>query len=127
MSPFCCLTNASTNPCAFRFDFYHLCDYLSAAGDRIGANDKPAWMEEKKNWLKDNRRNDVLQALRPLLEPAQLPDSEAPVRACFRYISNHSIFLDYKGAQAAGLRYGQKSRSQTALVGRVLLWVQGRS
>ena len=25
-------------------------------------------------------------------------DSEAPVRACFRYISNHSRFLDYKGA-----------------------------
>ena len=54
-------------------DFYHLCDYLSAAGDRIGGNDKPAWMEEKKNWLKDNRWKDVLEALRPCLEPAQLP------------------------------------------------------
>jgi hypothetical protein len=87
-------------------DFYHLCDYLSAAGDRIGENDKPAWLEEKKNWLKDNRWKDVLQALRPLLEPAHLPDSEAPVRACFRYISNHSNFLDYKGALAAGLPIG---------------------
>jgi hypothetical protein len=65
-------------------DFYHLCDYLSAAGDRIGANDKPAWMEEKKNWLKDNGSKDVLPALRPFLEPARLPDPEAPVRACFR-------------------------------------------
>jgi len=87
-------------------DFYHLCDYLSAAGDRIGGNDKPAWMEEKKNWLKDNRWKDVLQALRPFLEPAHFPDPEAPVRACFRYISNHSIFLDYKGALAAGLPIG---------------------
>ena len=87
-------------------DFYHLCDYLSAAEDRIGGNDKPAWMEEKKNWLKDNRWKDVLEALRPFLEPAQLPDSEAPVRACFRYISNHSNFLDYQGALAAGLPIG---------------------
>ena len=63
-------------------------------------------MEEKKNWLKDNRWKDVLPALRPLLEPAHLPDSEAPVRACFRYISNHSNFLDYKGALAAGLPIG---------------------
>jgi hypothetical protein len=87
-------------------DFYHLCDYLSAAGDRIAGNDKPAWMEEKKDWLKDNRWKDVLEALRPFLEPAHLPDPEAPVRACFRYLCNHSNFLDYKGALAAGLPIG---------------------
>jgi hypothetical protein len=88
-------------------DFCHLCDYLSAAADRIAGNDKPAWMEEKKkDWLKDNRWKDVLQALRPFLEPADLPDPEAPVRTCFRYLSNHSNFLDYKGALAAGLPIG---------------------
>ena len=76
------------------------------AGDRIGKNDKPAWMEEKKDWLKDNRWKDVLGALRPCLEPAHVSDPEAPVRACFRYISNHSNFLDYKGALAAGLAIG---------------------
>ena len=31
-------------------DFCHLRDYLSAAGDGIAGNDKPAWMEEKKDW-----------------------------------------------------------------------------
>jgi Carboxypeptidase regulatory-like domain/Uncharacterised protein family (UPF0236) len=87
-------------------DFYHLCDYLSAAGEAIAGNDKPAWMEEKKDWLKDNRWKDVLAALRPCLEPAHLPDPEAPVRACIRYLSNHSNFLDYKGALAAGLPIG---------------------
>lgn len=87
-------------------DFYHLCDYLSAAGEVIAGNDKPTWTEEKKNWLKDNRWKDVLGALRPFLELAHLPDPEAPVRACFRYISNHSNFLDYKGALAAGLPIG---------------------
>src|SRR5262249_17240684 len=35
-------------------DFYPLCDYLAAAGEVIAGNDKPAWMEEKKDWLKDN-------------------------------------------------------------------------
>jgi hypothetical protein len=40
------------------------------------------------------------------LEQAHIPDPEAPVRACFRYISNHSNFLDYKGALAAGLPIG---------------------
>ncbi len=87
-------------------DFCHLCDYLSAAGEGIAASDKPTWMEEKKDWLKDNRWKDVLEALRPFLEPDDIPDSDTPVRACFRYISNHSNFLDYKGALAAGLPIG---------------------
>ena len=87
-------------------DFCHVCDYLSAAGEVIAANDKLAWMEEKKDWLKDNRWTEVLDALRPFVEPAHLPEPEAPVRACFRYISNHSNFLDYKGALAAGLPIG---------------------
>jgi hypothetical protein len=87
-------------------DLCHVCDYLSAAGEVMGGNDKPAWMEEKKDWLKDNRWKDVLEALRPWLEATNIPDPEAPVRACFRYISNRSNFLDYKGALAAGLPIG---------------------
>jgi Uncharacterised protein family (UPF0236) len=87
-------------------DFYHLCDYLAAAGEVIAGNDKPHWMEEKKDWLKDNRWKEVLEALAPFLEAENTPDSEAPVRACFRYISNHADFLDYKGALAAGLPIG---------------------
>jgi hypothetical protein len=87
-------------------DFYHLCDYLAAAGEVIAGKDKADWMEEKKDWLKENRWKDVLEALRPFLEGDDIPDPEAPVRACFRYISNRSNFLDYKGAQAAGLPIG---------------------
>jgi len=87
-------------------DFYHLCDYLAAASKVIAGNDQPAWMEEKKAWLKDSRWTDVLEVLRPFVEPAHIPDPEAPVRACFRYISNRPNFLDYKGALAAGLPIG---------------------
>ncbi len=66
----------------------------------------PEIYPNKKKWLKDNRWKEVLEALRPDLEPANIPEAEAPVRACFRYISNHSNFLDYKGALAAGLPIG---------------------
>lgn len=90
----------------YRVDFCHLCDYLSAAGEVIAGSDKSAWMEEKKNWLKDNRWRDVLETLRPWVESAPISEAEAPVRACFRYISNRSHFLDYKGALAAGLPIG---------------------
>jgi len=90
----------------YLIDFYHLCDYVAAAGERIAGKDQSAWMEQQKDWLKENRWKDVLATLRPFLEPAHLPDPEAPVRACFRYISKHSHCLDYKGALAAGLPIG---------------------
>ena len=90
----------------YTVDLYHLCDYLSTAGERVAGTDKAEWMKEKKDWLKENRWKEVLEALRPFLEPANLPDAEAPVRVCFRYLSNHSDFLDYKGALAADLPTG---------------------
>jgi hypothetical protein len=61
---------------------------------------------EKKDWLKENHWPEVLEALRPFLEQASIADKEAPVRACFRYLSNYSNFLDYQAALAAGLPIG---------------------
>jgi len=87
-------------------DFSHLCEYLSAAADVVAGPEKAVWMEEKKIWLKDNRWPDVLETLRPCLESETVPDEKAPVRACYRYISNRPNFLDYKGALAAGLPIG---------------------
>ena len=87
-------------------DLCHLCEYLSAAGEGIAGKEKEAWVEEKKNWLKENRWKDVLEALRPFLEAANIPDQEAPVRACLRYISNWSNCLDYQAALAADLPIG---------------------
>ena len=90
-------------------DLCHLSEYLAAAGEVIvgqEGKEKSVWLEAKKDWLKENRWKDVLEALRPFLEDADCSDPEAPVRVCFRYISNHSDFLDYKGALAAGLPIG---------------------
>ena len=87
-------------------DFSHLCEYLSAAADVVAGQDKDAWMEEKKNWLKNNRWPDVLETLRPHLENETVSNTDAPVRACCRYIANRPNFLDYKEALAAGLPIG---------------------
>src|SRR4030042_5948618 len=35
-------------------DFYHLCDYIALAAEVVAGEGKKAWIEEKKNWLKDN-------------------------------------------------------------------------
>jgi hypothetical protein len=87
-------------------DLYHLCDYLAEAGKPIAGDDSPAWMELRKEELKDNRWKDVLEVLKPHLEPDEVPNEQAPVRACFRYIDNRKNQLDYKGALAAGLPIG---------------------
>ena len=56
----------------YLIDFYHVCDYLAAAGEVIAGKDPSAWIEEKMDWLKDNRWQEVLEALRPSLELATM-------------------------------------------------------
>jgi hypothetical protein len=90
----------------YLIDFSHLCDYLSAAAKAIAGKDEAAWIEEKKYWLKENRWPEVLEKLRPHLESETVTDTDAPVRACYRYISNRPYSLDYKGALADGLPIG---------------------
>lgn len=87
-------------------DFFHLCEYISKAAEVVVGKDKEAWIEEKKDWLKDNRWPDVLKSLQPYVEDKKLADDAAPVRVCYRYIANHTKFLDYKSALAAGLPIG---------------------
>jgi hypothetical protein len=79
-------------------DFYHLCEYLSAAAQKIAGNDKAAWMERQKTLMKQGEVSQVLAALNPFLEEDDVPESDAPVRACYRYMTNRPDQLDYKGA-----------------------------
>ena len=90
----------------FLIDFYHLCDYLAAAS-KICAPDHPsAWMEEQKQRMKENNTFDVLNALKPHIEPDSVPDKDAPVRKCYRYIKNRPGQFDYKGALETDLPIG---------------------
>ena len=68
----------------YLIDFYHLCDYVSAAADVVAGPDKHAWMEAQKTALKTNQWPEVLNALRPNVEPDGVADTDAPVRACYR-------------------------------------------
>jgi hypothetical protein len=90
----------------YLIDFPHLCDYLAAAAAVVAAPAPAAWLTAQKTWLKANRWADVLDALRPAVEPADVADEAAPVRACVRYLANRTGSLDYAGALAAELPIG---------------------
>ena len=63
-------------------------------------------MERQKALLKTNQAKAVLQALAPHREAADQPDDNAPVRACYRYLTNRLDQLDYQGALANNLPIG---------------------
>jgi len=87
-------------------DLYHLCEYLAPAAERIVGKDKQAWMDQHKQKMKENRSSEVLQDLQPFLEDDKVADSDAPVRACHRYISNRPGQFDYQTALQSGLPMG---------------------
>jgi len=90
----------------YLIDFFHLCEYLSAAGERIVGDEKQVWVNDKKEKLKDNRWQDVLESLAPFCESDTVADSDAPVRSCHRYIRNRPDYLDYKNTLAERLPIG---------------------
>jgi len=89
-------------------DFFHACDYLSAAGKAINRDEQAqkAWMDKQKSRLKTDQANAVLQELQAHFEPPAVQDSEAPVRQCHRYLSNRADQLNYEDAIQRGLPIG---------------------
>jgi hypothetical protein len=90
----------------YLIDFYHLCEYLSAAAASCAGSDEKNWLKRQKENMKQNRHEEVLVALKPYLEASAVEDAKAPVRACYRYITNRPNQLDYKTAQEQGLPIG---------------------
>lgn len=90
----------------FLVDLYHVCEYLAPAAERIAGKDKQSWMEKQKQKMKENRSSEVLQDLQPFLEDDSVADSDAPVRACHRYINNRPGQFDYQTALQSGLPVG---------------------
>ena len=91
---------------AFLVDFYHVCDYLAAAGDPIAGADKRPWMETQKDRLKHNQVQDVIAALQPFREEDTVAEAQAPVRAAHRYLTNRPGQFNYQDALMAGLPIG---------------------
>jgi hypothetical protein len=90
---------------SYLVDFYHLGDYLAAASKSCAA-DHRAWYRTQKARMKAGDLKGVLAALEPHVEPAEIKDGDAPVRACLRYLRNRPGQFDYPKALKAGLPIG---------------------
>ena len=93
---------------SYLIDFYHVCEYLSAAAKTIApdAAAGKAWMEAQKDTLKTGRAGAVPNALLPHCESLDVRDEQAPVRVCHRYLSARRDQLKYREALAEGLPIG---------------------
>ena len=93
---------------SYLVDFYHVCDYLSAASKAIVATEagQKAWMDRHKDALKTGRLDQVLCSLAGHIEPPETDDKAAPVRQCHRYLSERRLYLNYPAALANDLPIG---------------------
>ena len=91
---------------SYLVDFYHVCDYLAAAAKTCAPEAPRAWLERQCERLKTNHCALVLGDLLAAIEPPAVPEEQAPVRACHRYLSRRREHLDYAGALAEGLPIG---------------------
>ena len=93
---------------SYLIDFYHVCEYLSAAAKAIWADAaaQEAWMEAQKDALKTGRLDKALQALARHCEAAEVADDQAPVRRCHRYLIGRRNQLNYRQALANDLPIG---------------------
>ena len=93
---------------SYLIDFYHVCEYLSAASKTIASDAAAAkvWMEAQKDALKTGRVDAVLNALVPHREAPEIGDGQAPVRVCHRYLGARRDQLKYREALAEGLPIG---------------------
>jgi len=88
-------------------DYYHLCEYVEGASKAACGEDNPSdWAEQQKKRLKENESEMVLSILEPYVEPKTVPEENAPVRKCHRYINNRPGQFNYKDAIASGLPIG---------------------
>ena len=89
-------------------DFYHVCDYLGAAATAIHpeVDAAKAWFSQQKDALKAGQRADVLESLRGHIEACEVPDCQAAVRSCYRYLNRRQDQLDYPNALANALPIG---------------------
>ncbi len=93
---------------SYLIDFYHVCEYLSAAAKTIApdAAAGKAWLEAQKDALKTGRVDAVPGALEPHREAPEVSDDQAPVRICRRYLGARKDQLKYREALAEGLPIG---------------------
>jgi hypothetical protein len=91
---------------SYLIDVMHLSDYLAAAAPRCCPGMSAPWLEQQKELMLTDRMAEVLNNLASHREPAEIPDQEAPVRSCYRYLINRPRQFGYQEAIAADLPIG---------------------
>lgn len=91
---------------SYLVDFFHVCEYIAAASKTCNPDNHREWAKQQETLLKNNEFEKVIQHLAIHLEPVEVENSKAPVRACHRYLSNRKDQLDYKGAIEKDLPIG---------------------
>jgi hypothetical protein len=96
------------NNASYLIDFYHACDYLSAAAKALHTVPETtnAWFAEQKDRLKTGHAEQVIAALAPHVEAKDMADIDAPIRRCWRYLDHRRDQLGYSEAIANGLPIG---------------------
>ncbi len=79
-------------------DYFHVSDYLSQAAPTCDTAAPEQWRRAQQTQLKNGASQEVISALKPHCEPAEVSEENAPVRAAHRYLSNRAEHLDYKSA-----------------------------
>lgn len=106
---------------SYLLDYYHLSEYLWKAAE--GLSRKPVkWLHQQQERLKKNQAEKVLKALVGGVESAEIAEGEAPVRACWRYLSNRLEYVNYQGALEADLPIGSgeiESGNRSVIQGRL--------
>ena len=95
-------------------DFYHVSEYLAAAGAVCAPADAHDWLRAQQGRLKCNQAAEVLEALAGHREATKAEarrtergeKSVTPVRDAYEYLSARLERLDYAGAVASGLPIG---------------------
>jgi len=87
-------------------DFFHVSEYLAAAGESIAGTHSKEWLRDKQAWLKENRAEEVIDELSEWREADGVAEAPAPVRKAWRYLSSRRESVDYQGALAQGLPIG---------------------
>ncbi|MEM6717492.1 MAG: UPF0236 family protein, partial [Cyanobacteria bacterium P01_C01_bin.147] len=93
--------------CSHLLDLYHVSEYLAAAQRANPSWKEPSnWLEKQKNRLLAGKAHEIIEELMPHLESSHADDADAPIRAAWRYLSNHIEQLNYPEAIKHALPLG---------------------
>ena len=90
----------------FLCDFFHVSEYLGGAAPSCRSKNTDRWRRTQQARLKSGGAGKVMKELSEHMEPSSMPEEQAPVRRCHRYLENRKDCLDYASALKQGLPIG---------------------